>query len=69
MPRQVKNWLDSYIKLHENTEPAAIFDRWVGYSMIAAALRRKVRLQLGRLTYYPNLYIVLVANPGIILEC
>ena len=65
MPRQVKNWLDSYIELHENTEPAAIFDRWVGYSMIAAALRRKARLQLGRLIYYPNLYIVLVADPGV----
>jgi len=65
MPRLLKNWLDSYIELHENTEPAAIFDCWVGYSMIAAALRRKARLQLGRLTYYPNLYVVLVANPGI----
>ncbi len=59
------NWLDLYIKLMENTEPARLFDRWVGYSVIAAALRRKVSLQLGRLTYYSNIYVVLVAEPGV----
>lgn len=59
------NWLDSYIKLMENTEPAALFDKWVAYSVIASALRRKVSLQLGRLIYYPNIYVVLVAEPGV----
>jgi hypothetical protein len=49
----------------DNTEPAAIFDRWVGYSVIASALRRKISLQLGRLVYFPNIYIVLVAEPGV----
>jgi hypothetical protein len=47
------------------TEPAAIFDAWVGYSVIAASLRRKISLQLGRLTYYPNIYVVLVSEPGV----
>jgi len=65
MSRHLKNWHDSYIKLQENTEPAKIFDIWTGYSVIAAALRRKAYLQLGRLVYYPNLYAVLVADPGI----
>jgi hypothetical protein len=65
MTRKLKNWLESYIELQQNTEPAAIFDTWIGYSILAAALRRKVKLKLGRLTYHPNLYIVLVAEPGI----
>lgn len=59
------NWLDSYLRLMENTEPARLFDKWVGYSVIASALRRKVSLQLGRLVYYPNIYVVLVAEPGV----
>ncbi len=59
------NWLESYVRLMENTEPARIFDTWVGYSIIAAALRRKVFLRLGRLVYYPNIYVVLVAEPGV----
>ena len=59
------NWLDSYLRLMENTEPARLFDKWVGYSVIASALRRKVSLQLGRLVYYPNIYVVLVAESGV----
>lgn len=59
------NWLECYIKLMENTEPAKLFDKWVAYSVIASALRRKVSLQLGRLIYFPNIYVVLVAEPGV----
>ena len=60
MSRILENWLDSYVRLMENTEPARLFDVWTGYSVIAAALRRKISLQLGRLIYFPNIYIVLV---------
>lgn len=65
MSRLLDNWLQGYQVLTENTESAAIFDVWVSYSVIAAALRRKVILQLGRLTYNSNIYVVLVAEPGI----
>ena len=65
MSRHLSNWLDAYLELQSNTEPAKQFDTWVGYSVMAAALRRKVYLKLGRLIYYPNLYVVLVADPGI----
>lgn len=65
MERHLSNWLRAYTELMENTEPAAIFDKWVGYSVIAGALRRKIKLELGRLEYYPNIYVVLVAEPGV----
>ncbi|MCC7570644.1 DUF3987 domain-containing protein [Candidatus Micrarchaeota archaeon] len=65
MGRNVENWLTSYMTLMSNTEPARVFDKWTGYSIIAAALRRKVKLRLGRLTYYPNIYVVFVAEPGV----
>lgn len=61
----MSNWLEAYQLLMENTEPARIFDTWTGFSVIAAALRRKVCLRLGRLVYYPNIYVVLVADPGV----
>jgi hypothetical protein len=48
-----------------NTEPAAVFDKWVSHSLIAAALRKKVKLPYGRINYYPNLYLLFVAEPGI----
>ena len=65
MSRKLKNWLDSYIEYTENTESAKIFHPWVGYSMISAALRKKVWHHLGRIKVFPNLYVVLVAEPGI----
>lgn len=65
MSRHTDNWLEGYKTLMENTEPAQVFDTWTGYSVIAASLRRKISLQLGRITYYPNIYVVLVAEPGV----
>lgn len=61
----MNNWIDSYVELMKNTESAKAFDIWTAYSVVASALRRKVSLQLGRLVYYPNLFVVLVAEPGI----
>jgi hypothetical protein len=66
MSRKLKNWLDGYVEYTENTESAKIFHPWIGRSMIAAALRKKVWLHLGRIKVFPNLYIVLVAEPGIV---
>jgi hypothetical protein len=63
--RRLPNWLDAYMEYTENTESSPSFHCWVAYSMIAAALRKKTCLQLGRLRIYPNLYVVLVAEPGI----
>jgi hypothetical protein len=65
MARHLDHWLNRYVELMYNTEPAKLFDIWTGYSVISAALRRKVYLQLGRLTYYPNIYTVFVADPGV----
>ena len=56
------NWLDSYVKLMENTEPALLFDKWVAYSVVAAAMRRKVSLQLGRLIYFPNITFLMIKD-------
>lgn len=65
MPRKLTNWLTSYLEYTANTESSPIFNRWVGVSTIASALRKKTWLQVGRLRVYPNLYIVLVADPGV----
>lgn len=64
MPRQLTDWLDSYMQYTENTEPPRLFHLWSGIGTIAAALQRKCVLKLGHLTFYPNMYIVLVGPPG-----
>ncbi len=61
MPRNVPDWIDGYMELTEDSEPPVLFRKWAAISSIAAALQRKVRVELGlSLTFYPNLYIVLV---------
>ena len=63
--RKLSNWLDAYAEYTEETESAPMFHRWVSLSMISAVLRKKVWLSLGRIKVFPNMYIVLVAEPGI----
>lgn len=59
--RHLPDWLDAYMMLTENSEPPVLFRKWSGISTIAAALQRKVHIDLGlSLTVYPNFYIVLV---------
>ena len=61
MPRNVSDWIDGFMELTDNSEPPVLFRKWAAISTIAAALQRKVRVELGlSLTFYPNLYIVLV---------
>lgn len=61
MARNLSDWLKSFMILTENSEPPVLFRKWAGISAIAAALQRKVRVDFGlSLTFYPNLYIVLV---------
>ena len=63
--RKLHNWLDAYCEYTTDTESAPIFHKWVGLSMLAGVLRKKVWLSLGRIKIFPNLYIVLVAEPGV----
>lgn len=62
--RKCQDWIDSYFKLTENTEPPDIFHKWVAISCIAACMQRKCVLPWGRLRFYANLYVVLIAPPG-----
>lgn len=64
MSRKLPDWIEGYLEYASNTEPPRIFHKWVAVSVIAAALRRKVKLQYGIIPVYPNFYIVLVAPPG-----
>lgn len=65
MARNLSNWLDAYMEYTFKTESPPNFHLWAGVSIISSALRKKVKFQLGRIPTYPNLYIVLVAEPGV----
>lgn len=64
MTRHLNDWLEAYLHFTEETEPCELYRKWVGVSVIAAALQRKCYLRWGSQTWYPNLFIVLIGPPG-----
>lgn len=64
MARKLGDWLTSYLDFVENSEPPEMFKLWCAISVIASALERKCYLSWGSLTFYPNMYVVLVAPSG-----
>jgi hypothetical protein len=59
--RHLPDWIAGFMLLTENSEPPTLFRKWSAISTIAAALQRKVRVELGiSLVFYPNFYVVLV---------
>ena len=62
--RELSNWLDSFVQFTDNSEPPISFRLWTAISCIAAVLRRKCYLPWGSLTFFPNMYVVLVAPSG-----
>lgn len=64
MSRKVNDWIDTYVKCVSNTEPSLNYHLWTAIAAIASVLQRKCQLNWGTLTFYPNMYIVLVGPPA-----
>src|SRR5574337_2223176 len=65
MPRELEDWLDSYLEYTDNSESPLSYHKWCGLSVIAGALQRHVYLRWGiGQVIYPNVYVVLVGQSG-----
>lgn len=62
--RYYNDFISAYIKYTEDTEPPRSYHTWTAISTIAAALQRRVHIEWGYETIYPNMYIVLVGPSG-----
>jgi hypothetical protein len=58
------NLLSHYLSYVEQTEPPYIYHRWTALSMIGALLGRRVYIQFGHQKIHPNLYTMLIGEPG-----
>ena len=76
LERKLPNWIDAFLHYTNNTEPPLLYRKWTAISCLASAMQRKCSIKWGTaLTFYPNLYIVLVGpsatgkgtamNPGL----
>lgn len=65
MPRELSDWLSTYIQYTDNTESPLSYHIWCALGVIAGALQRKVYLKWGLgQTIYPNMYVVLIGASG-----
>lgn len=55
---------EDYFRYIGDTESPTIYHRWCAVSMVGALLGRNVHFPFGHGFIYPNLYILLVGNPG-----
>ena len=60
MARKLNDWIDSYLEYTKNSEPPDLYKEWVAVSVVASILQRKCSLPWGDITFYPNMYIILV---------
>ena len=76
LERKLPNWIDAFLHYTKDTEPPLLFRKWTAISCLASAMQRKCSVEWGTaLTFYPNLFIVLVGpsatgkgtamNPGL----
>lgn len=62
--RKTDDWIKTYMKYTENTEPPTLYREWTAISCLGAVLERKCYINWGHFTLYPNMYIVLVGPSG-----
>lgn len=62
--RELDNWILSYLKMVDATEPSQRYHLWTAITIVAAMLARKCTVTLGPEMYFPNLYTVLIGPPG-----
>lgn len=66
MARNFDNWLQAFIDYASFGEAPRHFYFWTGVSTLAGVLRRKVWIEQAYFRWYSNMYIILVAPPGIV---
>jgi len=59
------SWLKAYVAHERNSESPPAFHYWTAVFTVAGALRRRVWIDQRRFQWTTNMYIVLVAPPGV----
>ena len=58
------DFFDQYLDYTKDTEACSIYHRWCSIISISALLARNVYLKFGHFTVYPNIYGMLIGEPG-----
>lgn len=59
------SWIEKFLRYSEISGRPRLFRLWSAISTISAVMQRRVWIRTGGRILYPNLYIILVAPPGV----
>ena len=62
MPRQLSDWLDSYLDYTSDQESPEKLHLWTGLAVLSAVLRRRVWMDRAFYHLFPNIYVLIVAE-------
>lgn len=61
----IKNFLDSYTEFTKNTiQIPELYNKWCGVMAVSSILGKRLWIPRGHLKIFPNLYIMLMGEPG-----
>jgi hypothetical protein len=63
--RKHQCWISAYLEYTDNLPSPERFRKWAAISAISGALERRVYVKTGAGELYPNMFILLVAPPGV----
>lgn len=66
MTRNHEDWLKAYLDYSSHTEAPTHMRFWSAVSAVAGALRRKVWIDQAYFRWWANMYVVIVAPPGVV---
>jgi len=64
MARNLSNWIRAYMEFTHDTESPDAYHFWSGVTIIGAATKRQVLLNLNYFQIYPNHYVIIVGPSG-----
>lgn len=60
----MEDFIDLYLRYTRETEPPVVYHRWCALTTIGALLARNFYFQHGHFRVYPNLFCLLIGEPG-----
>ena len=64
-PRLLPDWIESFLEYTDRKGSPRIFRKWAAITAVGGALERRVLMENDLGSVYPNLYVMLVAPPGV----
>lgn len=65
MPRELDNWIDSYLHYARYHEAQEVFHLWTALTVLSTAVNRNCWMDAGYYKVFPNLYVLFIGPSGV----